>query len=379
MRNALLFLTILVFAISLFSLSFVFLNLSTASSVEARGHSRGSVRNSARSKPRVTKPANRSNRASRPAAPRIKTNPKKNKKATTGKPNVASRHATRKPEDRPVNLPGRPGVDPIYRPGRRWRVGSVYGAGEIWEEDEEYDSEQSEPAQESDQEQPEPDPVNDLEKAKAEPDNHTKVKKARPVNPHDNRYNNSKEARRDYHHFTTVNHLIITGKGTATRPQYSTKVIVAGGKYYYWGGVYYRPYGSRFTIVNPPAAAVVYSVPKATTVVSAETNPYLYYGGVYYIITDKPAEAPPPVTEQKEPASAQENGEMVESPSMVEGDENYEVVVPPIGAIVPYLPDEAVEKQIKDRKFLVYEDTFYEPFSSNGEIVYQVIENPEAI
>ncbi len=68
---------------------------------------------------------------------------------------------------------------------------------------------------------------------------------------------------------------------------------------------------------------------------------------------------------------------MVEDPPMIEGEENYEVIAPPVGATVPYLPEEAVEKQIGGKKYYVYEETYYKPFSSEGEIIYMVVEEPK--
>jgi hypothetical protein len=62
---------------------------------------------------------------------------------------------------------------------------------------------------------------------------------------------------------------------------------------------------------------------------------------------------------------------------MTDDEENYEVVAPPIGATVPYLPDEADEKTINGKKYLVYEGAYYRPFSSDGDTVYMVVEDPK--
>jgi hypothetical protein len=61
---------------------------------------------------------------------------------------------------------------------------------------------------------------------------------------------------------------------------------------------------------------------------------------------------------------------------MTDDDNNYEVVEPPIGATVPYLPEEAEEQRINGRKYLVFEATYYQPFSSGGETIYMVVERP---
>ncbi len=57
-------------------------------------------------------------------------------------------------------------------------------------------------------------------------------------------------------------------------------------------------------------------------------------------------------------------------------DQNYEVVAPPVGATVPYLPEEAREETVDGRVYLVYEGTYYRPFASDGETIYMVVEDP---
>ena len=61
---------------------------------------------------------------------------------------------------------------------------------------------------------------------------------------------------------------------------------------------------------------------------------------------------------------------------MTDDDQNYEVVAPPIGATVPYLPDEVSEETVNGKKYFVYEGTYYRPFASDGDTVYMVVEDP---
>jgi hypothetical protein len=118
---------------------------------------------------------------------------------------------------------------------------------------------------------------------------------------------------------------------------------------------------------------VVYTVPAATTVVYVNQTPYYYYGGTYYVVTSEPAQKPPPVEEgQAEPDGAPEVPPMADTAD----DENYEVVEPPIGATVPYVPEEAAEETVNGKKYLVYEGTYYRPFASDGETIYMVVEDP---
>ena len=78
-------------------------------------------------------------------------------------------------------------------------------------------------------------------------------------------------------------------------------------------------------------------------------------------------------------ASGDNEHEGVESMDMTEGDDyNYEVVAHPVGATVPYLPDEAEEGRIAGKTYYVYADTYYKPFVSDGETIYMAVEDPRA-
>jgi hypothetical protein len=123
-------------------------------------------------------------------------------------------------------------------------------------------------------------------------------------------------------------------------------------------------------------------VPQATTVVYVGSTPYYYYGGTYYVATDKPAEQPQdaPTTEDGTITSTvtTEEGETELPPVAVDEEQNYEVVGAPVGATVPYLPDDAKEKMVDGSKFFVHETTWYRPFSSDGETIYMVVDDPTA-
>ena len=145
---------------------------------------------------------------------------------------------------------------------------------------------------------------------------------------------------------------------------------MTGTSYYYWGGTYYAASGSGYVVVAPPPGAVVHAVPTYTTVVYVKTTPYYYYGGSYYVATAVPA--PPP-------AEIPEGVEMTEEeagPPMTQDDHNYEVVGPPVGVTVPYLPDEAETRTINGTVYYAYDGTYYRPFIGDGDTIYQVVEDP---
>ena len=166
------------------------------------------------------------------------------------------------------------------------------------------------------------------------------------------------------------------GTYALTRPRYSTTVVVSGTSYYYYGGVYYVSSGTQYIVTAPPPGAVVYAVPAPTTVVYSGSTSYYYYNGTYYQPTDEPAErpegaAPPP--EDEGAYSVQGEGD---GPKMVESDHNYEVVAPPMGATVPYLPDETKKVDVEGKTYYAYEDTYYRQFVNDGDTIYMVVEDP---
>jgi hypothetical protein len=165
----------------------------------------------------------------------------------------------------------------------------------------------------------------------------------------------------------------------ATRPRYSTTVVVTGRTYYYAGGVYYLQEGTRYVVVSPPPGAVVYAVPTTTTVVYADEEPYYYYGGTYYVATDKAAEAPDTAGESANENAGSEDEQELQTLTSAVTTENGEdeVVAPPVGATVPYLPDDASESTVNGKKYFVHEGTYYQPFASDGDTIYMVVEGPQ--
>jgi hypothetical protein len=148
--------------------------------------------------------------------------------------------------------------------------------------------------------------------------------------------------------------------------------------------MYYAQQGTRYVIVSPPPGAVVYAVPTSTTVVYVGTTPYYYYGGTYYVTTTEPAPKPEPSEAQASDDGTvttkvtTADGDKVDLPPMPEedDDQNYKVVTPPVGATVPYLPDEAKEETVKGKKYYVHADTYYRPFASDGDTIYMVVDDP---
>jgi hypothetical protein len=148
--------------------------------------------------------------------------------------------------------------------------------------------------------------------------------------------------------------------------------------------MYYVSSGSGYVVVSPPPTAVVYAIPVAATPVYAGSTTYYYYGGTYYVPTTKPAEEPKGtettvnVNVSADGAGGEMKPETMDAPEMTQDDSNYEVTSPPVGAAVPYLPDEAKEETIDGKKYFVHDGAYYRPFASDGETIYMVVENPKA-
>jgi hypothetical protein len=119
------------------------------------------------------------------------------------------------------------------------------------------------------------------------------------------------------------------------------RVIPFGGlSYYYSDGFFYRPYGSRFSIIFPPIGIHVNILPYGYRTIYFGGVPYYYYNGIFFNHYD----------------------------------DYYEVVKAPIGAEVPELPSEAKVQVINDQKFYELNGTYYKQvIRDNGEVWYRVV------
>ncbi len=145
---------------------------------------------------------------------------------------------------------------------------------------------------------------------------------------------------------------LIIGAAIASIPQDSQTVYVQDTKYYYSSGTYYQdaPSGDGYVVAQAPTGAEVQSLPDATSnVKSGSGETYQYVNGTYY--DEKPADTP-------------------------DAAPSYEVVDAPLGAMVPDLPEDAKQQKVGDDTYFEYADTWYKPFYSGSDVVYQVIDKP---
>jgi len=108
-----------------------------------------------------------------------------------------------------------------------------------------------------------------------------------------------------YHH----DHYYPAPGYVAPHVPYGAVVVGSGpGRYWFHGGVWYRPYGSSYRVVLPPVGLVIPLLPPAYVTLTLGGLPYYYAGGVYYrpvpegyVVTAPPPEA---ATAQVMPAPA---------------------------------------------------------------------------
>jgi len=114
---------------------------------------------------------------------------------------------------------------------------------------------------------------------------------------------------------------------------------LAGQQYYYDNGVYYEPTNGGYTSVTPPIGAVVGYLPAGYLTIPMGDATYFYYAGVFYV---------------------SQGG-------------SFRVVPAPEGAIVTEIPEGATDQNINGQDYLLYNNTYYQPISQNGQDAYEVV------
>jgi hypothetical protein len=114
-------------------------------------------------------------------------------------------------------------------------------------------------------------------------------------------------------------------------------------RYWYDDGCFYLSQNGGYAVVAAPPGAIVSSLPPGyETPVASDGQTYYYFAGVFYVQTGQ----------------------------------GYQVVAAPPGAVISNLPQGAVDQQINGEDFLVYNNTFFEPISQDGQDAYEVVPPP---
>jgi len=145
---------------------------------------------------------------------------------------------------------------------------------------------------------------------------------------------------------------LVIGATIASLPPKTETVYVGTTTYYYANGTYYAPAPSgEYTVVPAPVGATVQNAPTQVTNVYINGEQLGYSNGAYYEVNEPEKEGDMPT---------------------------YEVITPPVGASVPELPEGATSKKVNDQAYFVYAETYYKPFYSGSDVIYQVVKDPTA-
>ena len=110
--------------------------------------------------------------------------------------------------------------------------------------------------------------------------------------------------------------------------------------YYAHNGLYYNKVGNTYALVPSPFGLRIKVLPPNHRKIMIVGKPHFYYMGTYYVASNN----------------------------------EYEVVEPVIGAIVPDLPEENVEEiTIEGEKLFEYDGYLYQSILENGEDQYKLV------
>jgi len=90
-------------------------------------------------------------------------------------------------------------------------------------------------------------------------------------------------------------------------PMGAVSVGFGGGNYFFHGGVWFRPYGARYVVVQPPLGIYLPVLPPTYATIWVGSVPYYYADGVYYKVAPGQGYvvvAPPPGADTAQAAPA---------------------------------------------------------------------------
>ena len=149
---------------------------------------------------------------------------------------------------------------------------------------------------------------------------------------------------REVKHYPRENTVIVTNRPERRVTEIHEdhhRVSYRGIDYSYDNGRYYRVNNGVYIVTTPPRGIRVGIIPNGFLTLMVGTLPYYYYGGVYYREIDR---------------------------------DNYEVVDPPMGAIVPELPaDDVRAVVIGGKTYFEYDNILYKTVVTSSGVQYKVI------
>lgn len=139
--------------------------------------------------------------------------------------------------------------------------------------------------------------------------------------------------------------------------------------YYYYSGVFYRPYdGGGYEVTVPPVGAEVPALPKGASSIVIDGQQYYEFDGVYYqaIVNDK-GKTVYVIAGKNGVLNTDGNDGAVDNPP-----------APEVGDVVNQLPDDCRKVKLNGRKYFVSPDgIYYEEFTDNNNVrAYRIASIP---
>ena len=122
-----------------------------------------------------------------------------------------------------------------------------------------------------------------------------------------------------------------------------------GSHYSYYNGYYYRPHHNYYVVCRPPLGFVI----AAAILRSATLRPVVFLPTVTYV----------------HPQYYYSEGAFYVQRSATE----YEVVGPPIGAVVESIPNDCEEFVLEGQTYYKVDDTYYKAIYMEGVLMYEVV------
>jgi hypothetical protein len=149
----------------------------------------------------------------------------------------------------------------------------------------------------------------------------------------------SSQAQRGRHYSYRSNYYPVRGQYFNRLPSSYISLRFGGSPFYYSAGLFYRPYGSYFSVTVPPFGIHVNVLPRGYWPLRMSGYPYFYSNGIFYRQTNS----------------------------------DYEVVQAPVGAEVPSIPRDSKAMVIDGEKYYEYNGTYFKDYiKPNGELWYTV-------
>jgi hypothetical protein len=139
--------------------------------------------------------------------------------------------------------------------------------------------------------------------------------------------------------------------------------------YYYYSGVFYRPYdGGGYEVTVPPVGAEVPALPKGASSIVIDGQQYYEFDGVYYqaIVNDK-GKTVYVIAGKNGVLNTDGNDGTVDNPP-----------APEVGDVANQLPDDCRKVKLNGRKYFVSPDgIYYEEFTDNNNVrAYRIASIP---